>query len=39
MTELKNTIDVKLAFPLWKGVLTLLFGAIIWFIRRPPGWR
>lgn len=37
MTELKNTIDVKLAFPLWKGVLTLLFGAIIWFIPPPSG--
>lgn len=37
MTELRNTVDVKLAFPLWKGVLTVLFGAIIWFIPPPAG--
>jgi hypothetical protein len=34
MTELNKPLDVKLAFPLWKAILTILFGVIIWFTHR-----
>lgn len=37
MNNSNNTIDVKLAFPLQKGVITLLFGIILWFIPPPSG--
>ncbi|WP_049082191.1 anion permease, partial [Klebsiella michiganensis] len=37
MNNSNNTIDVKLAFPLRKGVITLLFGIILWFIPPPSG--
>jgi len=35
MSESNNKIDVKLSFPVWKGLVTLLFGAIIWFTPPP----
>lgn len=37
MTEPNKPLDVKLAFPLWKAALTILFGALIWFIPPPMG--
>ena len=37
MTELNKPLDVKLAFPLWKAILTILFGVIIWFTPPPDG--
>ncbi|HHG8772511.1 TPA: DASS family sodium-coupled anion symporter [Raoultella planticola] len=37
MTELNKPLEVKLAFPLWKAALTILFGAIIWFTPPPDG--
>lgn len=37
MNSSDNAIDVKLAFPLWKGIITLLFGGLIWFIPPPAG--
>ncbi|AHZ96915.1 permease [Citrobacter amalonaticus Y19] len=37
MNNSNNTIDIKLAFPLWKGLITLLFGIILWFIPPPSG--
>ncbi|MFQ2290118.1 DASS family sodium-coupled anion symporter [Aeromonas enteropelogenes] len=37
MNDQTELIPVKLAFPLWKGILTLLFGCIIWFIPAPAG--
>ncbi len=30
-------VQVKLAFPVWKGVLTLLVGMVIWFTPPPAG--
>lgn len=37
MTEPTQPLDVKLAFPLWKAVLTILFGVIIWYTPPPDG--
>lgn len=37
MTEPNKPLEVKLAFPLWKAALTILFGAIIWFTPPPDG--
>lgn len=35
MSTLNQEVDVKLSFALWKGVVTLLFGTILWFIPPP----
>ena len=35
MSALNNEVEVKLSFSLWKGILTFLFGAILWFIPPP----
>lgn len=37
MTEENKTLEVKLAFPLWKAVLTLLLGTAIWLTPPPVG--
>ncbi|NDJ58737.1 DASS family sodium-coupled anion symporter [Enterobacteriaceae bacterium 4M9] len=37
MKEEIPSVPVKLAFPLWKGVLSVLAGAIIWFTPPPAG--
>lgn len=34
MTE---QVQVKLAFPIWKGVFTLFVGLLIWFTPPPTG--
>lgn len=31
------SVDVKLAFPLWKAIVTLLVGSVIWFTPPPDG--
>lgn len=32
MTDSNSNVDVKLAFPLWKGIVTVVVGLILWVL-------